>query len=128
MVRSEKNNRKNRIDDGVIPHFSSIHKALKEERRKQKAAIDKDIEKLQKSPQSSESERAKAKEELENTKLKIKGRRKVTTDCESDDGHTERPGFLRNRFQENGNQLFREFVTRAEEDHAVKNSTIPKLN
>lgn len=45
VVRSEKGQKINRTDDGVIPYYASIHKALTSERREKKAAIEDPIEK-----------------------------------------------------------------------------------
>ena len=124
VVRSRKEIRVNRIDDSVIPHYASIHKELTSERRKKKAEIDKEIEKIDKSDLLAKPELAKARETLVQDREKIKSDRKMETDNRYENGHNSDWGSLDNRSGKSAQAFFTEFVQRIEEDHAVKSAPV----
>lgn len=124
VVRSRKEIRGNRIDDAVIPHYASIHKELTSERRKKKAEIDKEIEKIDKSDLLTKPELAKARETLVQAREKIKSDRKMETDSRYENGHNSDWGSLHNRSGKSAQVFFTEFVQRIEEDHAVKSAPV----
>ncbi len=130
VVRSRKDRRGERIDDGVIPHYASIHKELTSERRAQKAKIDEEIENLddiiQKADPLTKPELAKARASLVQARAKIKSDRKMETDLQDVNGHNEDWFLLHNRSGKSAQAFFRDFVQRTEEDHAVKST--PEIN
>lgn len=113
VVRSPKNIRADCIDDPVIPHYASIHKALTSERRKRKAEIDKKIK---------NTEDSSEKEALLLLKQREKDRKMVTEDGYAyANGHNLPLDFLCNRARnKSAYTFFTEFVQRAEIDHGVK--------
>lgn len=128
VVRSRKEIRvgNNCIDDDVIPHYASIHKELTSERRKKKAAIDKEIEKIDKSGSPDKAELAKKREILVQAKKKIKrSDNKMETAPDEEYGHNLNLDLLHNRSGKSAQAFFIEFVQRIEKDHAVKSVSIP---
>lgn len=126
VVRSRKGKRDKRIDDATIPHYASIHKELTSERRKKKAEIDKEIERMDKSALLTEPERAKVRKALIQAREKIKSDRKMETDNDYEDGHQSNLKSLHNQSGKSAQAFFREFVQRRVEDNAVKSA--PRLN
>lgn len=130
VVRSRKEIRDNRIDDGVIPHYASIHKELTSDRQAKKAEIDDQIEQLNDVIETADP-LAKpglkdAKEALVQAREKIKSDRKMETYSQSSNGHNSDWSSLHNRSGKSAQTFFRDFVQRTADDHAVKNA--PKMN
>lgn len=130
VVRSRKEVRGNRIDDAVIPHYASIHKELISERRAKKAEIDHEIENIDrmilKGDPLAKPGLTAARKELVQAREKIKSERKMETTVAHADGHNSDWASLQNRLGKSAQTFFREFVQRAEKDHAVKNE--PTMN
>ncbi|KTD44643.1 SidB [Legionella quateirensis] len=113
VVRSRKEIRERRIDDPVIPHYASIHKGLSDERKAEKAKIDRLISATDKNDTSK-------LEELAAARKKVSSDRKMETAYNSADGHNADSNSLHNRSGKSAHAFFKEFVAKANEDHAVK--------
>lgn len=124
VVRSRKDKRGDRIDDGVIPHYASIHEDLTTERRLKKAEIDKKIamldDRIQKADLSATAQLVHQRETLVEAREKIKSARKMETEYPYENGHNLDLNDLYNRSGTNAQRFFREFVQRTEKDHGVK--------
>lgn len=104
------------VDDAVIPHYASIHTALKVERKaKKKAVQQRDLEKslANRDPLNPvEAEWPKVKEGFK--------ARKLENDVyPPEDAHTWPRVLLHNRKGTNGKTLFREFFRAANVDHGI---------
>ncbi|MBL7480582.1 protein SidB [Legionella bononiensis] len=113
VVRSRKEIRENRIDDPVIPHYASIHKGLSDERKAEKAKIDRLISATDKNDTSKI-------EELTAARKKVSSDRKMETAYSGADGHNSDPNRLHNRSGKSAHTFFKEFVARVKEDHGVE--------
>ena len=113
VVRSRKEIRENRIDDSVIPHYASIHKGLSDERKAEKAKIDRLISATDKNDTSKI-------EELTAARKKVSSDRKMETAYNGADGHNSDPDSLHNRSGKSAHTFFKEFVARVREDHGVE--------
>ncbi len=104
VVRSNRERRVDRCDDGVISHYASIHKELTSERRADKAKIDAQLKKL------AETE-TEEKESLVNNREKIKSSMKMETGHQFE-GHNLYLINLRNRSGMNAATFFSDFFQR----------------
>lgn len=118
VVRSRKDIRDNQLDDAVIPHYASIHKALTAERRKKKAAIRQKIENSENLSSSVDS--------LQKSLKEIKSDRKMETKFPNFNGHNQNLSLLHNRSGKSAQDFFHTFIQRIEEDHFVTNNTLVK--
>ncbi|KTD31069.1 substrate of the Dot/Icm system [Legionella moravica] len=116
VVRSRKDIRQNRIDDPVIPHYASIHEGLSSERHAEKAKIDRLISAADKNDPG-------AIDELTTARKKAGSDRKMEASYSRSDGHNTQLYLLKNREGKSAQTFFREFVAKANEDHAVKPTT-----
>ncbi|KTD44656.1 protein SidB [Legionella quateirensis] len=112
-VRSRKEIRENRIDDPVIPHYASIHKGLSDERKAEKAKIDRLISATDKND-------TRKIEELTAARKKVSSDRKMEAAYNGADGHNSDPNKLHNRFDKSAHTIFKEFVAKVKEDHGVE--------
>jgi hypothetical protein len=119
VVRSRKEIRSKRMDDAVIPHSASIHKALTSERRKKKAEIDKEIQKIDNSTSMSSKERSQQKETLVQARSRINSDRKMEADSAEENGHNSDWDSLHNRSGTSARMFFAEFIKRSENDHGI---------
>lgn len=129
VVRTRKNARNKDIyDDSVIPHYASIHAALKDERRAQKANIDKLIVAADKEKRHGEPlakpDLEEAGNNLRNARAQFKAR-KMEVGVAEVNGHLVPQKDLHNRAGKDGVSFFREFVNRAHKDHGVSLSRRP---
>ncbi len=89
------------LDDVIIPHYASIHLALKDERRAKKAALAGNIQ------------------ALTEIKTLFNERKMENTDLYEENGHQVGLRHLVNRSGKTALAFFREFVQRTHEHHAI---------
>lgn len=140
VVRSPKADRKEHkdklLDDPVIPHYASLHAALKNERRRTKANIAEEIDMLernryrleklnrgnssaliQKNLEESKKHLTKAENALVEARNHLKVR-KMIANSKSDNGHIISMDELTDRYQSNSATIFfQSFVKRAQTHH-----------
>lgn len=117
VVRSSKDG----IVDHTLPHSSSVHKYLTSERRKQKAAIDKQIKAFDSTAPQRLLNNGLSREELVKARDKFKAR-KMKPITPGVNGHNENLENLYNRQGVNAQTFFHNFFNRAIEDHGQINS------
>lgn len=128
VVRTKKEIRirDNWVDDKVIPHYASIHKALTAERRAKKVKIDREIKNLADIIKSTDPlakpDITKAKEYLIEAREKIKSDRKMQAYTKDVIGHNVGLNELHNRRGVSAQAFFQDFVQKAAENHAIKSA------
>lgn len=126
VVRSRKEVRPYRLEDMVIPHYASIHEALTSERHAKKAKIDGEIrsldDRIQQADVHAQPQLINEKEALMQARQKIKNDRKMEPLNPRADGHNVGWSSMYNRSGKSAGAFFKEFVQRAEVDHAVRMS------
>ncbi len=125
VVRSKKN-RDERVDDAVIPHYASIHKELSSERRAKKSEFDEQIkivdQIIEDAGPSAHPNLIQMKDDLVQARKAINGDRKMEANFDDINGHNEDWNSLHNRSGKSAQTFFKEFIQRAQDDHAVKNT------
>lgn len=111
VVRAPKSLRGKCIDDGVIPHYASIHKILTRERRHKKAQINTKINALDerlRCPETLAGVLLAERNDLVKKREKIKADKKMINSGEAD-GHNVGWDSLHNRAKKSARTVFREF-------------------
>lgn len=132
LVRTEKKNRNDDVwDDPVIPHYTSIHAALKDERQANKAELDKLIKvKQDEKEQNSTDNTVELDKEiavLESKRNRFNERKMINNNTVEPNGHIVNLENLVNPVtNKTGHTFFREFVQAANEHHAIKPSNSPQ--
>lgn len=124
VVRTNKKNREKAMDDAVIPHYASIHKALSAERRDRKTDLKKQINNLKPMVRAADPivkpDLSKAKQLMKKALYKIKNDRKVLHMYPKEDGHNADMGQLYDKkFNRTAYTFFKQFVERTDSDHAI---------
>lgn len=113
LVRTRKERRTAEVvDDAAIPHWSSLHHALKSKRRQHKAQIDRSLTTLD------DDSIPPQREILKQARDALKDR-KMEYEPSTDDAHTKPKSSLHSRKGESGEAFFKRFVNRAHTDHGI---------
>jgi pimeloyl-ACP methyl ester carboxylesterase len=116
LVRSNRATRaaESPLDDVVIPHYASLHMGLKNERRTQKAFIDREIHKLRTfpSPSLAQVEIQKAISHLELARKEFKQRKMTTIDPNKNGHEVSLDEMSDNCYGHEGNIFFWSFFKR----------------
>ncbi len=125
VVRTNKAGRNESVlDDPVIPHYTSIHAALKDERQAKKAELDTLIKAKQEAKKQNGADNTMELDKeiaaLESERNRFKERKMINNHPYEPNGHIVNLEELINHNGKTGHTFFREFVQAANERHAIK--------